>query len=78
MRGFIGKSAVFATTAAIAFSAAAAPVAAKENKGHHKNWTTKQCTNQAARWTKAHKHPTAKQTEHENNLLAKHNCTNTV
>jgi hypothetical protein len=70
---------VFATTAPIAFSVAAAPVAAKGNRGHHKDWTTKQCTNQAARWTKAHKHPAAKQTtKQENKLLAKHGCTNTV
>ncbi len=78
MSGLLRKSAVFATTAALVFSGAAAPVAAKGSKGHHKTWTTKQCTNQAKRWKKAHRHPTAKQTKQENKLLAKHGCTNTV
>jgi hypothetical protein len=72
------KGAVFATTAAIAFAAAAAPVAAKEDHGHHKDWTAKQCGNQSTRWKKAHRHPSAKQTTHENNLLAKHGCEETV
>jgi Ni/Co efflux regulator RcnB len=78
MRGLTRKSAVFATTAAIAFSVTAAPVAASADHGHHKDWTDKQCRNQSARWTKAHKHPTAKQTKQENNLLKKHGCTETV
>jgi hypothetical protein len=78
MHGLGRKGAVLAVTAAIALGVAVAPVAAKENKGHHKTWTTKQCSNQAARWTKSHKHPTAKQTNQENRLLARHGCTNTV
>jgi hypothetical protein len=72
------RSAVIAATAALACGGAAAPVAAKENKGHHGHWTAKQCENQAKRWKHAHKHPKAKQTEHENKLLAKHGCTNMV
>lgn len=72
------RGAALVTAATLAFSVTAAPVAAKSNKGHHKQWTTKQCTNQAKRWKKAHKHPTAKQTKQENALLARHGCSNTV
>jgi hypothetical protein len=72
------KCVVFATTAAIAVSVAGAPVTANADKGHHKDWTDKQCRNQAKRWKKAHKHPTAKQTKQENALLKKHSCTETV
>lgn len=71
------RGAVFATAAALAFSGVAAPLASA-NKGHHKQWTAKQCTNQAKRWKKAHKHPTAKQVKQENKLLTKHGCSNTV
>jgi hypothetical protein len=78
MSGLLRKSAVFATTAALAFSGVAAPAVAKGGKGHHKTWTAKQCTDQAQQWVKAHKHPTAKQIAQENKLLAKHGCTNTV
>jgi pimeloyl-ACP methyl ester carboxylesterase len=78
MSTLLCRTAVIATTAALACGGAAAPVAAHGNKGHHGNWTTKQCENQAKRWKKAHKHPTAKQTKQENKLLAKHSCTNTV
>lgn len=80
MHGLLrSKSAVFATTAAIAFGAAAAPVAANGHQnGHHKDWTAKHCSNQSTRWKKAHKHPSAKQTAQENKLLAEHGCTETV
>jgi hypothetical protein len=81
MSSLLRRGAVFATTAVLVFSGVAAPALASGksgNKGHHKTWTTKQCTNQAARWTKAHKHPTAKQSKQENSLLAKHGCTNTA
>ena len=78
MRSLVRRSAVFATTAAIAFSATAAPVAASADRGHHKDWTDKQCKNQSARWKKAHKHPTAKQTNQENALLKKHSCNERV
>jgi anthranilate phosphoribosyltransferase len=78
MSTLLRRTAVIATTAALACGGVAAPVAAHGNKGHHGNWTAKQCKNQAKRWTKAHKHPTAKQTKQENKLLARHSCTNTV
>ncbi len=78
MSSLLRKGTVLTVTAALAFSGVAAPAAAKGSKGHHKNWTAKQCTNQAQRWKKAHKHPTAKQTKQENSLLKKHGCTNTV
>ncbi len=78
MSSLLRRGAVLATAATLAFTGVAAPVAAKGSKGHHKNWTTKQCTNQAKRWKKAHKHPTAKQTKQENALLAKHGCSITV
>lgn len=74
MHGLLRKTAVLATTAAIAFSVGAAPVAASPDHGHHKDWTDKQCKNQSAQWKKAHRHPTAKQTKQENNLLKKHSC----
>jgi hypothetical protein len=48
------------------------------SKGQHEHWTHKQCTNQVSRWRKAHKHPTAKQRQQENNLLRKHDCNETV
>jgi hypothetical protein len=78
MSTLVRRSAIIAVTAAIAFGGVASPVAAKGNKGHHGNWTTKQCTKHAQQWKKAHKHPTAKQTKQENKLLAKHGCANTV
>jgi hypothetical protein len=77
------RTAVLASSAALALAGVAGPLAADAlghhaNNGHHKMWTTKQCTNQAHRWQKAHKHPTSKQTAKENRLLARHSCTNTV
>ena len=77
------RTAVLASSAALALAGVAGPLVADagahhSNNGHHKKWTTKQCTSQANRWQKAHKHPTAKQTAKENKLLAKHSCSNTV
>lgn len=78
MHGLRRKSALLATMAVFALSVGAAPVVASADHGHHKDWTDKQCKNQSTRWTKAHKHPTAKQTKQENNLLQKHGCTERV
>jgi hypothetical protein len=78
MSTVLRRAAAVAITAMLAAGGAAAPVAARGNKGHHGTWTTKQCENHAKRWTKAHKHPSTKQTSHENKLLAKHGCANTV
>jgi hypothetical protein len=78
MSGLFGKSALVATTVLLACGTIAGPVAAKGHRGHHNPWTTRQCTRQAARWSKAHKHPTTKQTARENLNLAKHGCANTV
>jgi hypothetical protein len=60
--------------AALACGGAAAPVAARGSKAHH----TARCQKEAAKWKKAHKHPTAKQRKHENKFLAKYRCPNRV
>ncbi len=78
MSGLLRKSALFAVTAALAISGAAAPVAASGSKGHHEHWTHKQCTMQVTQWKKAHKHATAKQANQENKLLKKHDCNERV
>jgi hypothetical protein len=78
MSGLLRKSALLATTAALAFSGVAASAVADSSSGHHEHWTAKQCANQSKQWKKAHKHPTAKQTKQENKLLKKHDCTETV
>jgi hypothetical protein len=73
------KGAILAATTTIALGLGAAPLAAASaDQGHHHDWSDKQCKNQRARWMKAHKHPTAKQTKQENNLLQKHGCTERV
>ncbi len=78
MSALLRRTAALATAMALAFGGVAAPVAAHGNKGHHGNWSAAKCEKHADHWMKAHKHPSAKQTEHENKLLAKHGCTNTV
>ena len=82
MSGLARKTALFAVAAVLAFSGAAGSVLADSSghhdSGHHEHWTHKQCTNQLSQWKKAHKHPTAKQTNQENKLLKKHDCNETV
>ena len=55
-----------------------APSHHADNSGHLEHWTHKQCTNQLSQWKKAHKSPTAKQTNQENKLLKKHDCNERV
>lgn len=77
MPGLARKTALFATTAVLAFSGAVAPAVA-DGGGHHEHWTQKQCSSQFSQWKKAHKHPTAKQKKQENKLLQKHDCSERV
>jgi hypothetical protein len=82
MSGLARKTALFAVAAVLAFSGAAGSVlgdsSGHHDSGHHEHWTHKQCTNQLGQWKKAHKHPTAKQTNQENKLLKKHDCNERV
>ena len=82
MSGLARKTALFAVAAVLAFSGAAGSVLADSSghhdSGHHEHWTHKQCTNQLSQWKKAHKSPTAKQTNQENKLLKKHDCNERV
>jgi hypothetical protein len=78
MSGLARRAALFAVAAVLAFSGAAGSVLADSGSGHHEHWTHKQCTNQLSQWKKAHKHPTAKQTNQENKLLKKHDCNERV
>jgi hypothetical protein len=77
MSGLARNTTLFAVAALLAFSGAAGSVLA-DNSAHHEHWTHKQCTNQLSQWKKAHKHPTAKQTNQENKLLKKHDCNEKV